>query len=70
MAIHPPKPGDEVGVAIRVDVPQVEVPRYGRRRGIDRVNEPLTLIIMVNAFLLPEGLQAGLGAIVIIRFRE
>jgi hypothetical protein len=54
-AAHPLEPRDGIGVRVGEDVPHVQLARYGRRRGVDRVyvRALLGTVERVRALLLP-----------------
>ena len=59
---HPAVAGDEVGVAVRVDVAEVQVARNGRGWGVNGIHRRgRGRVEMVGALCLPGVLEAGFG---------
>ena len=55
--VHAEEARHEVRMAVGVHVAQVQVPRNGRRRGVDRIDRPFVgQVKLVRALRLPEGL--------------
>ena len=70
VAAHAPEARQEVGVAVGVDVAQVQLARHGRRRRVDAEDRGVALPVeMVDAGRLPLRLQVGFGRVGVITLR-